>query len=85
MGGTVEAYYFAFGENDFYLVADLPDNVTALALSLVGNVSGTINAQVVALPTPEEVDQTVDDCSKELTGFCPWFCALRCSDARRQL
>ena len=27
VGGTVEAYYFAFGENDFYLVADMPDNV----------------------------------------------------------
>ncbi len=83
MGGTVEACYFSFGANDFYLVADLSDNVTALDLSLIGNVSGTINAQVVVLLTPEEVDQAADNYSKELTGFCPWFCAPQCSDARR--
>ena len=57
VGGTVEAYYFAFGDNDFYLIADLPDNVSATALSLVGNSTGTINAKVTVLLTPEEVDE----------------------------
>ena len=64
VGGTVEAYYFAFGDNDFYLIADLPDNVSATALSLVGSSSGTINTKVTVLITPEEVDdaatRTVD-------------------------
>ena len=26
-GGKVEAFYFAFGENDAYVVVDMPDNV----------------------------------------------------------
>ena len=23
LGGTLESYYFAFGENDFYMIADM--------------------------------------------------------------
>ena len=57
VGGTLEAYYFAFGDNDFFLIADLPDNVSATALSLVGNSTGTINAKVTVLLTPEDVDE----------------------------
>ena len=63
-GGTVECYYFAFGSDDFVLIADLPDNVTAAAISLVGAASGAINPRVTVLLTPEEVDaatkKTVD-------------------------
>ena len=55
-GGTVESYYFAFGGDDFVLIADLPNNVSAAALSLVGAASGAINARVTVLLTPEEVD-----------------------------
>ncbi|MDP6771126.1 MAG: GYD domain-containing protein, partial [Anaerolineales bacterium] len=31
VGGTMESYYLAFGEHDFYLIADIPDNVGATA------------------------------------------------------
>ena len=31
---TFEAFYFAFGEDDVYVIADLPDNVTAAAVGL---------------------------------------------------
>ena len=67
VGGTVEAYYFAFGDNDFLLIADLPDNVSATALSLVGSSSGTINANVTVLLTPEEVDEA----TKRTVDFRP--------------
>jgi uncharacterized protein with GYD domain len=59
LGGTVEAYYFAFGDNDFYLIADLPDNVSTVAGSLVVNASGAVNVKTVVLLTPEEVDQAI--------------------------
>ena len=59
LGGTLEAYYFAFGDNDFYLIADAPDNVSATAASLVANASGAVNVKTVVLLTPEEVDQAV--------------------------
>jgi uncharacterized protein with GYD domain len=59
LGGTLEAYYFAFGDNDFYLIADAPDNVSASAASLVANASGAVKVKTVVLLTPEEVDQAV--------------------------
>ena len=59
VGGTLEAYYFAFGDNDFYLIWDAPDNVSATAVSLVANASGAVNVKTVVLLTPEEVDQAV--------------------------
>jgi len=59
VGGTLEAYYFAFGDNDFYVIVDMPDNVSTTALSLVVNVSGAVNVKTVVLLTPEEVDQAV--------------------------
>lgn len=57
VGGTVEAFYYAFGETDVYVIIDVPDNVTAAGLSLVINRSGAVNANITALLTPEEVDQ----------------------------
>ena len=57
MGGTVEAFYFAFGDNDVYLIADVPDNVTAAALALTINASGAVKGKTTVLLTAEEVDQ----------------------------
>jgi uncharacterized protein with GYD domain len=31
VGGTLETCYFASGDNDFYVIAELPDNVNAAA------------------------------------------------------
>jgi len=59
LGGRLEAYYFAFGDDDFYIIADLPDNVSSTAGSLVVNASGAVKVKIVVLLTPEEVDQAV--------------------------
>ncbi len=56
VGGTLEAFYFAFGDTDAYVIVDLPDNATATALALSVNTSDGATAQTVALLTPEEVD-----------------------------
>ena len=57
LGGTVEAYYFGFGGNDFYLIADLPGHAAAVAGALTGAASGAITVQTTVLLTPEEVDE----------------------------
>ncbi len=57
VGGTVEAYYFAFGDNDFYIIVDTPDNASTTAASLIVNASGAVKVKTVVLLTPEEVDQ----------------------------
>ena len=58
-GGALESFYFAFGDDDFYITVDLPGNVAATAVSFVGNVSGTFRIQTIPLITPEEVDEAV--------------------------
>jgi uncharacterized protein with GYD domain len=59
VGGSLEAFYFSFGENDFYIIVDLPDNVTTTAVTLAGNVTGTFSIKGVSLLTPEELDKAV--------------------------
>src|SRR6186997_2939856 len=57
VGGRLEAYYYAFGSNDFVIIADLPSNVDAAALSLAVNASGAVQSRITVLITPEEADQ----------------------------
>jgi uncharacterized protein with GYD domain len=56
MGGTLEAFYYAFGDTDVCVIADLPDNVTAAAIVLTVNASGAAICKTTVLMTPEEVD-----------------------------
>ncbi len=56
LGGTVEAYYFAFGSDDFFLIADLPGNAAAAAGALTAASSGAIRTRTTVLLTPEEID-----------------------------
>ena len=56
-GGRVEAFYFAFGDVDAFVVVEAPDNVTAAAVALAVNASGVVKATTTPLLTPEEVDQ----------------------------
>jgi uncharacterized protein with GYD domain len=56
-GGKVEAFYFAFGENDVYVVADMPDNAAAAAVALAVGSAGGAKVKTVPLLTPDEVDR----------------------------
>jgi len=59
MGGTLETYFFAYGDNDFYFVVDQPDNVNVIAGILLANASGTVKLKTIPLITPVEVDEAV--------------------------
>ena len=67
MGGTLESFYYAFGEYDVVGVGDFPDNVSAAAFSMAINASGAIRATTTVLMTPEEVDQA----TKKTVNFRP--------------
>jgi uncharacterized protein with GYD domain len=54
--GTLEGFYFAFGDADVYAFGDLPDNETATAIALAINRDGRTMVKTVVLLTPEEVD-----------------------------
>jgi uncharacterized protein with GYD domain len=59
LGGRLEAFYFAFGENDAHVILDLPDNLTAAAISLAVTSTGAVSTKTTVLLTPEEIDQAV--------------------------
>jgi uncharacterized protein with GYD domain len=59
LGGTLEAFYYAFGYTDVYAIAELPDNVSTAAFALIVNAAGTAKVNTTVLMTPEEVDQAV--------------------------
>jgi uncharacterized protein with GYD domain len=60
VGGSLEAYYFAFGDTDAYVIVDLPDNAAAAAVAGVVASSGKIRAyETVVLITPEEMDEAM--------------------------
>ena len=56
VGGRIEGFYFAFGDRDVYVIADLPDNESATAVALTVNGSGGTSMKTTVLLTPEEVD-----------------------------
>jgi uncharacterized protein with GYD domain len=56
-GGKLECLYFAFGGADVYAIIELPDNVTAAAMSLAVNQGGAVATKTIVLLTPEEMDQ----------------------------
>ena len=57
LGGSLEAFYYAFGDCDIYAIADLPDDATATAASLVVGASGAGSVKTTVLITPETVDE----------------------------
>ncbi len=57
LGGTVEAFYFAFGEKDVYVIADLPDAESAAAIGMTVAASGAATTETVVLLDPEQIDK----------------------------
>jgi len=55
-GGKLEAFYYAYGEDDAFIIMDLPDATSGLAISLTVNASGAVRLSTLPLITPEELD-----------------------------
>ncbi len=59
LGGTVESWYYAFGEYDFFGIFDVPDNVSMASLALTVRSRGAVTVKTTVLITPEEIDEAV--------------------------
>lgn len=68
LGGSMEAFYFAFGEADVFIICDLPDSSTAAAVSLAVNVTGMVDLSIIPLLTVQEIDQA---CKKSVAYRAP--------------
>jgi len=60
LGGKLESFYYAFGEDDVISIVDLPSSIKAAALALNTSVSGAARVRTTPLLTVEEVDQALE-------------------------
>ena len=54
-GGSLESLYYA----DLFIIADLPDDAAATAVSLTIGSAGALSVSVTVLVTPETVDEAI--------------------------
>jgi len=59
LAGKVEAFYFAMGKRDVVVIVELPDAVSAAALSLAVSSSGLVRTATTALLGVEEIDRAL--------------------------
>ncbi|AZQ36190.1 GYD domain-containing protein [Streptomyces cyaneochromogenes] len=59
LGGSVEAMYFVFGEDDLVCIIDFPDPVSMAAISLRVKASGALRTRATPLLTLAEVDEAI--------------------------
>lgn len=71
LGGSLESYYFAFGDTDVFLVVDLPDNVIATAVSPISNAAGGFKTKTTVLITHEEVDKATEVAKEMSSAYRP--------------
>ena len=64
LGGKLEAFYFAFGDADAVVICEVPDVVSALALSMAVNASGQVHIKTTPL------DQSLRRSTRPATRRC---------------
>ncbi len=67
MGGTMESFYYAFGDTDLFLICDIPDHVSASAIALTVVSTGTVTLKTSVLLTPEQIDEA----AKKTPNYTP--------------
>ncbi len=59
LGGKLDAIYFCLGESDVILIVDMPDHVSAAALSSAACASGMARTKTTILLTVAEADDAL--------------------------
>lgn len=59
VGGKLESYYFAFGDDSYFIVCDLPDDEAAAACAMAVGASGAVSNSTIKLLTPKQVDAAI--------------------------
>jgi uncharacterized protein with GYD domain len=67
LGGKLESIYYTFGADDVIVICEVPDAISALALSLAVNASGAVRISTTPLLSVEDVDAA---CKKTI-GYRP--------------
>jgi uncharacterized protein with GYD domain len=59
VGGNLESFYFAFGDDSYFIVCDLPNDEAAAAVAMTVSASGAVSNSTTKLLTPAQVDAAV--------------------------
>ena len=59
LGGTLEAFHYAFGDDDLLLIADLPGEEAAVAFSMFVSAAGALTVSCTVLLEPETIDGAI--------------------------
>ena len=60
LGGKLDAIYYALGDDDVFVVVDLPSHVQVSSLCVTAGASGMVSTRTVPLLTVAEMDQALD-------------------------
>ena len=59
MGGSIASFDFAFGETDVYVIAEMPDEITAAAVATAVAASGAASIETVVLLSAADIDTAI--------------------------
>jgi len=59
VGGSVESVYYGFGDNDVFIIGDMPNNEAAAAIALTAGASGAATTTTTVLLEPSQVDAAI--------------------------
>jgi uncharacterized protein with GYD domain len=57
MGGRLVAFYFTTGDDDAFVISELPSAVDGVAISMAVGAAGAGRISTVELLTPEQIDE----------------------------
>ncbi len=59
VGGKMESFYYVFGDRDLLMIAEFPDEASAVSVSLAVGAAGALEVDVTVLIEPEAIDEAV--------------------------
>jgi uncharacterized protein with GYD domain len=59
-GGSIDCFYYAWGDVDAYLIVDMPSDEAMVGVALSVNGSGATTLTTTPLLTPEQLDTAAD-------------------------
>ena len=68
-GGRLEAYYWAFGPDDFVAIAELPDDESAGSISIAASSTGAVMGRTTKLITMDEAQSMLRKAGKLASSY----------------
>ena len=59
LGGTIESWYYAFGDDDLYVIVHAPSDVAVAAFNMRVAASGAASVHTTVLLSAEQIDEAV--------------------------